>query len=70
MNLRVACSCQSTSSRRILTRLWLRSNHGSRHWWTRSNLREALAHQLSEVYGVHKDVILCRLDREEFWPTR
>jgi Zn-dependent peptidase ImmA (M78 family) len=38
-------------------------------WWANNNLREALAGQLAEVYGVHKDVIACRLDREEFWPT-
>ena len=38
-------------------------------WWANNNLREALAGQLAEVYGVHKDVIACRLDHEEFWPT-
>lgn len=38
-------------------------------WWTNSNLRDALSDQLAELYGVHRDVIACRLDREEFWPT-
>lgn len=38
-------------------------------WWTNSNLREALGSQLGETYGVHKDVISCRLDREELWPN-
>lgn len=38
-------------------------------WWTNSNLREALCSQLGETYGVHKDVISCRLDREELWPN-
>jgi Zn-dependent peptidase ImmA (M78 family) len=38
-------------------------------WWTNAHLREALADQLAEGYGVHKDVISCRLDREELWPT-
>jgi Zn-dependent peptidase ImmA (M78 family) len=38
-------------------------------WWTNSNLREALCSQLGESYGVHKDVISCRLDREELWPN-
>ena len=38
-------------------------------WWANRNLREALTDQLAQVYGVHKDVIACRLDREEFWPT-
>ena len=38
-------------------------------WWTNSNLRESLAVKLGEIYGVHKDVISCRLDRENFWPT-
>lgn len=31
--------------------------------------REALGSQLGETYGVHKDVISCRLDREELWPN-
>jgi len=38
-------------------------------WWTNANLRESLCGQLGEIYGVHKDVISCRLDREELWPT-
>jgi len=38
-------------------------------WWTNANLRTALAEQLGEGYGVHADVISCRLDREELWPT-
>jgi Zn-dependent peptidase ImmA (M78 family) len=38
-------------------------------WWMNANLREALCSQLGETYGVHKDVISCRLDREELWPT-
>lgn len=38
-------------------------------WWTNSHLREALCSQLGESYGVHKDVISCRLDREELWPN-
>lgn len=38
-------------------------------WWTNAYLREALADQLAEDYGVHKDVLSCRLDREELWPT-
>jgi len=38
-------------------------------WWANTNLREALADQLAQAYGVHKDVIACRLDREEFWPA-
>lgn len=38
-------------------------------WWTNANLREAFTDKLAQVYGVHKDVIACRLDREEFWPT-
>jgi len=38
-------------------------------WWTDINLREALTVKLGEKYGVHKDVIACRLDRENFWPT-
>ena len=37
-------------------------------WWTNSNLRDALTQKLGEFYGVHGDVIACRLDREEFWP--
>jgi Zn-dependent peptidase ImmA (M78 family) len=39
-------------------------------WWANNHLREALADLLAEVYGVHKDVIACRLDREEFLPTK
>jgi Zn-dependent peptidase ImmA (M78 family) len=38
-------------------------------WWTNSDLRSALADQLGEDYGVHKDVVSCRLDREELWPS-
>ena len=38
-------------------------------WWTNTDLRNALADQLGENYGVHKDVIKCRLDREELWPS-
>lgn len=38
-------------------------------WWTNLNLREALCTKLGEPYGVHKDVISCRLDREELWPS-
>jgi len=38
-------------------------------WWTNTNLRDALATKLAEEYGVHKDVIACRFDREDFWPT-
>ena len=38
-------------------------------WWTNSDLRRALADQLGEDYGVHKDVVSCRLDREELWPS-
>lgn len=38
------------------------------NWWTNLNLREALADQLGETYGVHQDVITCRLDREDVWP--
>lgn len=36
-------------------------------WWTNASLRDALADQLGEDYGVHREVILCRLDREELW---
>jgi Zn-dependent peptidase ImmA (M78 family) len=38
-------------------------------WWTNSDLRSALADQLGEDYGVHKDVVSCRLDREDLWPS-
>lgn len=38
-------------------------------WWTHGQLREALCSQLGESYGVHKDVISCRLDREDLWPN-
>lgn len=38
-------------------------------WWINEDLRNALAGKLAGNYGVHRDVILCRLDREEVWPT-
>jgi Zn-dependent peptidase ImmA (M78 family) len=38
-------------------------------WWTNLDLRDALAHQLSDNYGVHEGVISYRLDREELWPS-
>jgi Zn-dependent peptidase ImmA (M78 family) len=38
-------------------------------WWTNSDLRSALADQLGEDYGVHKDMVSCRLDREDLWPS-
>jgi Zn-dependent peptidase ImmA (M78 family) len=37
-------------------------------WWTDADLRNYLAVSLSQKYGVHKEVILCRFDREEIWP--
>lgn len=38
-------------------------------WWSSMDLRAALTDQLSTTYQVSKDVISCRLDREELWPS-
>jgi hypothetical protein len=37
-------------------------------WWMNASLREEIASHLGDKYGVHKDVVSCRFDREELWP--
>jgi Zn-dependent peptidase ImmA (M78 family) len=38
-------------------------------WWSNAGLRNELTISLAATYQVSKDVISCRLDREELWPS-
>lgn len=45
------------------------SIHGSTHWVSDANIRQKACELIAPKFGVHRDAIAVRLDRDGIWPS-